>query len=79
MTKLDEFVTIRQAARFLGVAPNTLRGWDRAGKIPVYRNPKSGYRLFKKTDLEEVLRQIEVSGVYPTGRERPVRRTKKPR
>ncbi|MCY2986860.1 MAG: helix-turn-helix domain-containing protein [Planctomycetota bacterium] len=71
MVKLDEFVTINQAARFLGVAANTLRNWQRDAKLPVYRNPISGYRLFKKTDLEEVLRQIEKSGEYPTGWKRP--------
>ena len=79
MTKLDEFVTIKQAARFLGVCCNTLRSWDRAHKIPVYRNPMSGYRMFKKTDLETILRRIEESGVHPTGWKRPQRRVQKPR
>jgi DNA (cytosine-5)-methyltransferase 1 len=65
MTKLDEFVTIKQAAKFLGVSANTLRNWHRDGKMTVYRNPISGYRLFKKTDLEELLRQIEQSGKHP--------------
>lgn len=73
MVKLDEFVTIKQAARFLGVSPNTLRNWHRDARLPVYRNPISGYRLFKKTDLEELLRQIEDSGKYPTGWRRPTR------
>ena len=71
MVKLDEFVTINQAARLLGVSPNTLRNWHRDAKIPVYRNPISGYRLFKKADLEELLRRIEDSGKYPTGWSRP--------
>ena len=71
MVKLDEFVTINQAAKFLRVSPNTLRNWHRDAKIPVYRNPISGYRLFKKADLEELLRQIEKSGKYPTGWSRP--------
>lgn len=71
MVKLDEFVTIKQAARFLGVSPNTLRNWHRDAKIPVYRNPISGYRLFKKSDLEELLRRIEESGKYPTGWRQP--------
>ena len=71
MVRLDEFVTITQASQILGVCPNTLRSWDRARKIPVYRNPISGYRLFKKADLEEVLRQIEQSGQYPSGWRRP--------
>ena len=46
MAKSDEFVTIKQAAQFLGVAANSLRNWDRDAKIPVYRNPISRYRLF---------------------------------
>ncbi len=79
MTKLDEFVTVKQAAKMLGVAPNTIRNWHAAGKIPVFRNPISRYRLFKKTHLEELLRQIEESGMYPTGWKRDVPRNRKPR
>jgi MerR family transcriptional regulator, copper efflux regulator len=71
MTKLDEFVTISEASKLLGVCHNTIRSWDRAGKIPVYRSPLSGYRLFKRTDLEEILRQVEQSGRNPTGWRRP--------
>jgi MerR family transcriptional regulator, copper efflux regulator len=73
MVKLDKFVTIKQAAKFLRVSANTLRNWHRDAKIPVYRNPISGYRLFKKADLEELLRQIEQSGKYPTGWSRPTK------
>ena len=75
MTRLDEFVTIKEAAEFLGISPNTIRNWHRDGKIPVYRSPISNYRLFKKKDLERLLRQIEESGVFPTG----WRRLAKPR
>ena len=71
MPKLDEYVTIKDAAEFLGVCPNTLRNWHRDGKIPVLRGPTSNYRLFKKRDLVKVLRQIEESGTYPTGWQRP--------
>jgi hypothetical protein len=39
LTKLEEFVTIREAARCLGAAPNTFPNWHAAGKIAVYRNP----------------------------------------
>ncbi|MGD0896711.1 MAG: helix-turn-helix domain-containing protein [Thermoguttaceae bacterium] len=79
MPTLGEYVTIKLAAKFLGVTPNTLRNWHRDAKIPVHRNPVSNYRLFKKTDLEKLLRQIEKSGVYPTGWRRDVPRNRKPR
>ena len=80
MTKLDEYVTIKEAAEYLGVSPNTLRNWHRDGKIPVYRSPISNYRLFKKKDLEELLRRIDESGEYPTGWKREhTRRNRKPK
>jgi len=62
-----EYLTVKAAAAYLGVAPNTMRNWDRDGKIPVFRHPISRYRLFKKSDLDLVLRDIERSGSYPTG------------
>jgi len=79
MGKLDEFVTIKEAARFLGVSPNTLRNWGTAGKIKMHRNPLNNYRLFKKSDLTELLRQIEQSGQHPTGWKRKRGQSSKPR
>ena len=75
----DENVRINEAAKYLGVCCNTLRNWGRNGKIPSRRNPVNNYRLFRKADLEELLRQIEESGMYPTGWRRSVRRNRKPR
>ena len=34
MINLDEFLTVKRAAAFLGVSPNTIRNWDRDEKIP---------------------------------------------
>jgi excisionase family DNA binding protein len=62
MTKLSDYVKTAEAAEILGVAQNTLRKWAAEGKIPVHRNPANGYRLFKRSDLEKFLRQIESSG-----------------
>ena len=58
MQRLDEYLTIRDAAGFLGVSPNTLRNWGRAGKVPMHRNPINGYRLFRRSDLEDLLERI---------------------
>ena len=52
---LREYLTVTQAASLLGVAANTIRAWDAAGKIPSRRNPVNGYRLFKRADLEAFL------------------------
>jgi excisionase family DNA binding protein len=59
--RLKDFMRVKDAAEFLGVSPNTLRNWSRAGRIPVRRNPINGYRLYSKTDLERLLRRINRS------------------
>ena len=61
MTKLDSYLTIKEAAEYLGVSANTLRNWGRDNKLPMHRNPINGYRLFKITDLDRFLANIEKS------------------
>ena len=62
MPKLQEYMTIKDAAAFLGVTPNTLRNWGEAGKITEYRHPINNYRLYKPEDLERLLADVERSG-----------------
>lgn len=69
MERLDQYVKIAEAARFLGVSPNTLRGWAIIGKIPVRVNPTNSYRRFRREDLEEFLERVDQS----------TRRLRKPR
>ena len=61
MPRLDEYLRIRAAAAYLGVAPNTLRNWEAAGKIVVCRHPVNNYRLFKVSDLDKLLKITERS------------------
>jgi hypothetical protein len=49
-----DFLKISDAAKFLGVAPNTLRSWSETGKVQEYRHPINNYRLYKVADLEEL-------------------------
>jgi MerR family transcriptional regulator, copper efflux regulator len=61
--KLREYLRISEAAEYLGVSPNTLRNWQNAGKVVAVRHPVSGYRLFKRKDLDALLKLLEeVSG-----------------
>lgn len=59
MQKLTDYVKTAEAAEILGVSQNTLRGWAKAGKIPMRRNPANGYRLFRRSDLEKFLKNLE--------------------
>ncbi len=61
MVNLQNYLRIKQAAGFIGVSESTLRNWERNGKITTYRHPINRYRLYKKADLESLLREIEKS------------------
>src|ERR1044072_4246844 len=50
--KLDEYVTVAEAAALLKVSPWTLRNWDKAGRLKPRRHPGSGYRIYRLEDLE---------------------------
>jgi DNA (cytosine-5)-methyltransferase 1 len=56
--KLDDYLQIREAAMFLGVSPNTLRNWGREEKIAELRHPVNNYRLYRRSDLERLLRRV---------------------
>lgn len=56
---IKDYVTIKEAAELLGVDKTTLRRWDKAGKLKPYRHPLNSYRLYKKSDLEAILKGIE--------------------
>ena len=57
MQKLSEYAKVAEAAEMLGVSQNTLRTWAADGRVPMYRNPANGWRLFRHDDLEAFLLQ----------------------
>jgi len=57
MQKLQNYLRIKEAAEYLGVSPNTLRNWGHTGKIVEHRHPVNNYRLYKKMDLDRLLRK----------------------
>lgn len=54
----DEFLLVSQAVEMLGACPNTIRSWGAIGKIIKYRHPVNDYRMFKRKELERILREM---------------------
>jgi len=48
------WLTIREAADLLNVHPETLRRWDRGGRLKPSRTP-TGHRRYRRADLEALL------------------------
>ena len=57
MPNFKDYMMIQEAADFLGVTIMTLYRWDAAGKLSPRRHPINGYRLYKKSELERLLKK----------------------
>jgi len=53
-----EYLTLAEAAAFIGKSKETLRRWDREGKLTAIREPLSNYRVYKRTELESLFDEL---------------------
>ncbi len=58
MKKIEDYLQIKEAAELLGVTRATLRNWEKHKKLVSHRHPMNRYRLYKKEDLDALLRKI---------------------
>jgi excisionase family DNA binding protein len=63
-----EWLTLGQAAKYLGVAQSTIRKWSDVGRVPAFYTP-GGHRRYRRSDLDMFL---ERSGPGGKAREGPV-------
>jgi excisionase family DNA binding protein len=55
-SELPKLLTIRQAAEILNVHVETLRRWDKSGKLKAIRINKRGDRRYKPEDLKKMMK-----------------------
>lgn len=58
---MNKYITIKDAAKILGVSKITLRNWDKSAKLKALRHPFNNYRVYKIEDIEKVVELIETS------------------
>jgi DNA (cytosine-5)-methyltransferase 1 len=51
-------VRVGAAAEMLGVCKETLRNWDKSGRLVPTRHPVTGYRYYQPKDLENFLANL---------------------
>ncbi len=49
---MKEYISLSEAAELLGKSKETLRRWDREGKLTAVREPMSNYRVYKKDQFD---------------------------
>jgi excisionase family DNA binding protein len=62
----SEWLTLGQAARFLGVAQSTIRKWSDQGRVPAFYTP-GGHRRYRRADLETFLERSGPGGQQKSG------------
>ena len=58
MANMNSFLSVNEAASFVGVSPSTMRNWDRTGKLRAFRHPINNYRLYDPRQLQDFLDRI---------------------
>src|SRR5918999_2639734 len=56
-----DWLTLGQAATYLGVAQSTIRKWSDSGRLPAFYTP-GGHRRFRRGDLDSFLGSSRGSG-----------------
>jgi excisionase family DNA binding protein len=56
-----DWLTLGQAAKFLGVAQSTIRKWSDQGRVPAFYTP-GGHRRYRRRDLEAFLERSGPGG-----------------
>jgi excisionase family DNA binding protein len=78
-TEATQFVNVRDAAKRLGVHENTVRNLEKRGELKAVRLPGSGFRRFRKQDVErmrgEMWSQFAPDTPMPQKRNKPSKRS----
>lgn len=54
------YITLNEAASYLGVSKATLRNWDKSGKLRAVRHPVNSYRVYALSDLQAIQSQLSL-------------------
>lgn len=58
-----DWLTLGQAARYLGVSEPTLRKWTDDGRLPVFRTP-GGHRRYLRAELDAFRQRREEQALH---------------
>ena len=66
-----EWLTLGQAAKYLGVAQSTMRKWSDLGRVSAFYTP-GGHRRYRRADLDQFLDRSGPGGAPPVSRAGPL-------
>ena len=66
-----EWLTLGQAAKYLGVAQSTMRKWSDLGRVSAFYTP-GGHRRYRRSDLDQFLDRSGPGGAPPPSTSGPL-------
>jgi DNA (cytosine-5)-methyltransferase 1 len=63
---MNEYMTLAQTSEYLGKSKETLRRWDNEGKLLAVREPISNYRVYRKSDVDNLFADFFDDNVQET-------------
>lgn len=62
---MDKYLSLDETSKLIGKSKETLRRWDNKGILNAIREPVSNYRMYKKSDVQDLLGQLFDDIEYP--------------
>lgn len=59
---MKDYLTLSETAEYVGKSKETLRRWDREGKLSAVREPMSNYRVYKREEVELLFSEFSQNG-----------------
>ena len=63
---MEEYLTLSEASEIIGKSKETLRRWDREGKLSAIREPMSNYRVYKKAEVQTLFSNFLINDIKET-------------
>ncbi|WP_096433711.1 MerR family transcriptional regulator [Labilibaculum antarcticum] len=58
---MGEYITLSNTSKLIGTSKETLRRWDREGKLIAVKEPISNCRVYRKRDMQEFMGELFVT------------------
>ena len=63
MKKQQIFYSIHSLSKMLGVTPQTLRNWDKSGRLKPHHTSDNGYRYYSEDQLSELMQDKKTNKI----------------
>lgn len=65
---MKKYIKVSEAAKLIGVSPETLRRWDKSGKFESIRHPINNYRVYPEHTVLSLVEELQLEITYESSK-----------